>query len=112
MASKFFPRVVALLFSTDENGKESVMTASFLMPVSFNPKYVALAVAEERLTFENIKKTREFTLNICSKEMKEKAIICGSISGRDKDKFELTKLEKEKSKIVKPSLIKESPISF
>ena len=44
--------------------------------------------------------------------MKEKAIICGSISGRDKDKFELTKLEKEKSKIVKSSLIKESPISF
>jgi flavin reductase (DIM6/NTAB) family NADH-FMN oxidoreductase RutF len=82
------------------------------MPVSFNPKYVALAIAEERLTFENIKKTREFTLNICSKEMKEKAIICGSISGRDKDKFELTKLEKEKSKIVKPSLIKEAPISF
>jgi flavin reductase (DIM6/NTAB) family NADH-FMN oxidoreductase RutF len=112
ISEQIFPRVVALIVSTDENEKENVMTASFLMPVSFNPKYVALAIAEERLTFENIKKTREFTLNICSKEMKEKAIICGSISGRDKDKFELTKLEKEKSKIVKPSLIKESPISF
>jgi flavin reductase (DIM6/NTAB) family NADH-FMN oxidoreductase RutF len=112
ISEQIFPRVVALIVSTDETGKENVMTASFLMPVSFNPKYVALAIAEERLTFENIKKTREFTLNICSKEMKKKAIICGSISGRDKDKFELTKLEKEKSKIVKPSLIKEAPISF
>jgi len=112
ISEQIFPRVVALIVSTDENGKENVMTASLLMPISLNPKYVALAIAEERLTFENIKKTREFTLNICSKEMKEKAIICGSISGRDKDKFELTKLEKEKSKIVKPSLIKESPISF
>ena len=112
ISEQIFPRVVALIVSTDENGKENVMTTSFLMPISFNPKYVALAIAEERLTFENIKKKREFTLNICSKEMKEKAIICGSISGRDKDKFELTKLEKEKSKIVKPSLIKESPISF
>ena len=112
ISEQIFPRVVALIVSTDENGKENVMTASFLMPISFNPKYVALAIAEERLTLENIKKTREFTLNICSKEMKEKAIICGSISGRDKDKFELTKLEKEKSKIIKPSLIKESPISF
>ena len=46
MASKFFPRVVALVFSTDENGKESVMTANFLMPVSFNPKYVDLAISE------------------------------------------------------------------
>jgi len=82
------------------------------MPISFDPKYVAIAVAEERLTFENLKKTKEFTLNICSKEMKEKAIICGSYSGREKDKFELAKIEREKSKIVKPSLIKESPISF
>jgi flavin reductase (DIM6/NTAB) family NADH-FMN oxidoreductase RutF len=112
ISEQIFPRVVALIFSTDENEKENVMTARFLMPVSFNPKYVALAIAEERLTFENIKKRREFTINICSKEMKEKAIICGSISGGDKDKFEVTKLEKEKSKIVKPSLIKEVPISF
>jgi len=98
--------------SIDENGKENVMTASFLMPISFDPKYVAIAVAEERLTFENLKKKKEFTLNICSKEMKEKAIICGSYSGREKDKFELAKIEREKSKIVRPSLIKESPISF
>jgi flavin reductase (DIM6/NTAB) family NADH-FMN oxidoreductase RutF len=112
ISEQIFPRVVALVVSIDENGKENAMTASFLMPVSFNPKYVALAIAEERLTFENIKKTREFTLNICSKEMKEKAIICGSYSGREKDKFELAKLEKEKSKVVKPSLIKEAPISF
>jgi len=112
ISEQIFPRVVALIVSIDEKGKENVMTASFLMPVSFNPKYVAVAIAEERLTFENLKKTKEFTLNICSKEMKEKAIICGSYSGREKDKFELAKLEKEKSKFVKPSLIKEAPISF
>jgi flavin reductase (DIM6/NTAB) family NADH-FMN oxidoreductase RutF len=112
ISEQIFPRVVALIVSVDENGKENVMTASFLMPVSFDPKYVAVAIAEERLTFENLKKTKEFTLNVCSKEMKEKAIICGSYSGREKDKFELAKLEKEGSKIVKPSLIKEAPISF
>jgi len=112
ISEQIFPRVVALIVSIDENGKENVMTASFLMPISFNPKYVAVAIAEERLTFENIKKTREFTLNVCSKEMKEKAVICGTISGRDKNKFEIAKLEKEKSRVVKPSLIKESPISF
>jgi len=112
ISEQIFPRVVALIVSIDENGKENVMTASFLMPISFEPKYVAIAVAEERLTFENLKKKKEFTLNICSKEMKEKAIICGSYSGREKDKFELAKIEREKSKIVRPSLIKESPISF
>ena len=112
ISEQIFPRVVALIVSIDENGKENVMTASFLMPISFEPKYIAVAIAEERLTFENIKKTKEFTINICDKGMKEKAMICGSYSGREKDKFELAKIEREKSKIVKPSLIKESPISF
>jgi len=112
ISEQIFPRVVALIVSIDENGKENVMTASFLMPISFEPKYIAIAIAEERLTFENIKKVKEFTVNICDKEMKEKAIICGSYSGREKDKFELAKIEREKSKVVKPSLIKESPISF
>jgi flavin reductase (DIM6/NTAB) family NADH-FMN oxidoreductase RutF len=112
ISEQIFPRVVALIVSVDEKGKENVMTASFLTPVSFEPKYIAIAIAEERLTFENLKKTKEFTLNVCGEEMKEKAIICGSYSGREKDKFELAKLEKEKSKVVKPSLIKEAPISF
>ena len=112
ISEQIFPRVVALIVSIDENGKENVMTASFLMPISFEPKYIAIAIAEERLTFENIKKVKEFTVNICDKEMKEKAIICGSYSGREKDKFELAKIEREKSKVVKPSVIKESPISF
>jgi flavin reductase (DIM6/NTAB) family NADH-FMN oxidoreductase RutF len=45
IGEQIFPRVVALIVSTDENGGRNVMTASFLMPVSFNPKYVALAIA-------------------------------------------------------------------
>lgn len=111
ISEQIFPRVCALICSTDGK-KDNAMTASFLMPISFEPKYLAISVSPERKTFENLKKIKEFTLNILSEEMKEIAEICGSYSGEKVDKFKLAKLEKEKSKFVRPPLIKNCPISF
>ena len=111
ISEQIFPRVCALICSTDGK-KDNVMTASFLMPVSFEPKYVAVAIAPTRFTFENLKKVKEFTVNILSEEMLKETKICGTISGRNVDKFEKAKLEKEKSKFVKPPMVKNCPISF
>ena len=112
ISAQIFPRCVVLITTINSKGKPNVMTASFVMPVSFNPKYVAVAIAPSRHTFENLKEVPEFTLNLVSKEMKEKAEICGSFSGKDEDKFKLASLDAEKSKLVKPPLIKEAPISL
>ncbi len=111
ISEQIFPRVVALICSTDGK-KDNVMTASFLMPVSFEPKYVAVSVAPQRKTFQNFQKIPQFTLNILEENMKEEALICGTFSGRDTDKFKKAKLKKEKSKFVLPPSIKNCPISF
>lgn len=89
-----------------------MMTASFVMPVSFEPKYIAFSISPERETFKNLSETKEFTVNMVSKEMKKIAEICGSFSGREKDKFKLGNIEKERGELVKAPLVKESPISF
>ena len=112
ISEQIFPRVVGLITSVDEKGKPNIMTASFLMPISFEPKYVAFSVSPKRYTFENLKKVKEFVLNICNKDMLKSAEICGSYSGRNKDKFKLADLEVEKSKIVKPPMIKNCPVSL
>lgn len=110
ISEQIFPRTVALIVSTNE--RDNVMTASFVMPISFNPKYLAFSLSPKRYTFENFKKIKEFTLNVCSKDMLEIAKICGTYSGRDKDKFELARLKKERSKFIKPPMIEDCPISF
>ena len=112
ISAQIFPRCVVLIATVDSNGKPNVMTASFVMPVSFNPKYVAIAIAPSRHTLHNLKEVPEFTLNLASKDMKEKAEICGSYSGKEKDKFKLASLDIEKSELVRPPLLKEAPISF
>lgn len=96
----------------NKDGKANVATFSFIMPISFEPKFVAFAVAPQRYTFENLKEVGEFSLNILKKEQLEIANICGSYSGRDKDKFELAKLTKEEGEKISAPLIKEAPISL
>lgn len=112
ISQEIFPRPVVLVVTVDGKGKENIMPASFVMPVSFSPKYVAIAVAPERHTFSNLKEVGEFTVNVATLEMLEQVRVCGSHSGRDVDKFSMTKLTKTPSKKIRPSGIAESPITL
>ena len=87
------------------------MTASFLMPISFELKYLAFSISPKRYSYENLKEVPEFTLNLLSKEMKKEADICGSYSGKNVDKFKKANLITEKSKKVSPPVVR-CPISF
>lgn len=112
ISEQLWPRVVVLITSISKEGKENIMTASFIMPISFDPKYIAVAIAPERLTLKNITETKEFGLNICDEKMLKAAKICGSYSGKKQNKFLISELTKEKAKIIKSPLVKEAPISF
>lgn len=112
ISEQIFPRAVALIVSIDKKGKPNVMTASFLMPISFEPKYLAFSISPKRYTFSLLKETKEFTLNICDEKLLEAAKICGVHFEKSEDKFKLAKLTKESSELVKPPTIKECPISF
>ncbi|MEM4703428.1 MAG: flavin reductase family protein [Candidatus Pacearchaeota archaeon] len=112
ISEQLWPRAVVLVASIDKKSKENIMTASFVIPISFKPKYVAVAIAPNRLTFKNIKEIKEFSLNICDEKMLKVAKICGSCSGKEKDKFFVARLTKEKAKIIRAPLVKEAPISL
>lgn len=106
-----FPRPVALITTGDEE-EDNVATYSFLMPVSFKPKQVSFAVAPSRYTYQLLKKNREFVLHLVEKNLLEEVLFCGRNSGREVDKFEETRLEKVKSKLVKPPTIKQCPVAL
>ncbi|MEM2910778.1 MAG: flavin reductase family protein [Nitrososphaerota archaeon] len=112
ISQQIFPRPVVLVVTVDGRGKENVMPASFVMPVSFSPKYVAVAIAPERHTFSNLREVGEFTANLTTLEMLEQVKICGSYSGRNVNKFSMVRLSKAPSKKVRPPSITESPVTF
>ncbi|MEM2088395.1 MAG: flavin reductase family protein [Thermoproteota archaeon] len=107
-----FPRVTGLVITCDSKGEPDIAAFSFLMPISFEPKYVAFAISPKRKTFENLREVDEFVLAIPSKEMTGKVWICGTKSGREVDKFKLAGLETMKSKSIRPPLVKNIPVQL
>ena len=81
-----------VLVSTAWRGNHNVMPAVYVTPLSFNPPLIGLAVHPSRHTHDMIKYSEEFALNIPSLELLHHCQYLGSVSGRDLNKLELTKL--------------------
>jgi len=75
------------------------------------PVFIVL-VRPSRYTFGLIEKTGEFTVNVPYPEMEEVVSFCGTVSGRDHDKFKEKNLTPLPGKKVKCPIIKESFIHY
>lgn len=100
------PKITFFLTSIDKKGKPNVMTCAWATPVSDEPPIVIVCVSKEHHTAKLIKQTKEFAINIPSKNLLPALWICGKSSGRDTDKFKKAKLEILKGNKVKAPLIK------
>lgn len=60
------------------------------MPLDFDPPKVLLVIDSQTLTRELVEASGEFALNIPCREMADKVLAAGTISGRDGDKFART----------------------
>lgn len=71
---------------------ENVMTAAWMMPVSFDPPLIAVAIHPARLTHEYVSKSEFFAVNIPTAELLTAVHRCGMETGRAGDKFVVAKL--------------------
>lgn len=96
-----------VLVSTHYKGKSNIMTVAWQMPVSQAPPLVAISVRESRYSHTLIEKSREFVLNIPTIELLSVVDYCGSVSGRELDKFKEMNLTPVPAKKVSAPLIGE-----
>jgi len=69
-------------------------------------------VRKERYSYDLIKDSKEFVINLVTKELVYQADYCGVKSGKDVDKFKKMKLTPMKSQVVSAPYIEESPVSI
>lgn len=79
------PKLVVLIV-TKAGGRVNIMTAAWAMPASVRPPLIVVSVAPSRYTYELVKASGEFTLNVATADMLKAAHYCGSVSGRSVDK--------------------------
>jgi flavin reductase (DIM6/NTAB) family NADH-FMN oxidoreductase RutF len=71
-----------------------------------------ISLRPERYSYEIIKSTGEFAINLTTSSLAFATDFCGVKSGRDVDKFEALSLTKEKANIIKAPIISQSPVAI
>jgi len=105
--------VPAVLVScgTEEKGY-NLITVSWTGTVCTNPPMCYISLRPERYSYDIIRETGEFVINLTTRKMAKITDWCGVKSGRDFNKFEETGLTPLKALTVRAPLIKESPVNI
>lgn len=119
MAKKVFkgsamlnPVPSVLITSKDNDDKINVFTVGWIGIACTHPPIISVAIRPERLSYENIKVTGQFVVNLPTKDMVKVVDFCGVRSGRKVDKIKHFSLELEEGiNITTPSL-KKAPIAL
>jgi len=75
------------LLSTMYRDQPNAMTASWLLPLGFDPALIGVAIHPSRLSHEFVGKTEQFVLNIPTADLMTAVHTCGTVSGNEGDKF-------------------------
>ncbi len=81
------------LITSNYKGEKNVFTVSWLCAVSKHPQSVMISVDKSRASFQLIRESGKFVVNIPNITMLKDVIYCGNVSKRDKDKFQERKLK-------------------
>ncbi len=100
------------LVSVEHEGKKNIISIGMFAFFSGKPTLVGVGIAPSRYSFELVRKSGEYVVNVVDEKLMEAVRICGEKSGREVDKFELAKLTPVRGVEVKAPLIKESPVSI
>jgi len=102
-----------LLVSSDASGKANVMTIGWgtIGSIWGRPTWIVL-VRPSRHTYSRLEEVAEFTVNVPPRELAQAVAHCGTVSGRDHDKFQETKLTLVPSRQVRPPVIAECLIHY
>lgn len=103
--------IPAVMVTCGNMEKSNIITVAWTGIINTNPAMVYISVRPERYSYNLIKESKEFVINLTNKDLVKATDWCGCRSGEKYDKFREMKLHKEKANFVKCPLIKESPVS-
>ena len=107
-----YPLPVVMVSMTGRDGKHNIITIGWAGTVCTNPPMVSISVRPERYSYQILKETGEFVINLTTEELALATDYCGVKSGRDVDKFREMGLNPLQAREVQAPLIAESPVNI
>jgi flavin reductase (DIM6/NTAB) family NADH-FMN oxidoreductase RutF len=107
-----YPLPAVMVSSQRQGEKPNIITIAWTGTICTNPAMVYISVRPGRLSYDIIKETKEFVINLSTKKLVKAVDYCGVKSGRDVDKFKEMKLTPVSAEAVNAPLILESPVNI
>jgi flavin reductase (DIM6/NTAB) family NADH-FMN oxidoreductase RutF len=103
----------AVMVSCGEIPEEyNIITVAWTGTICSDPPMCYISIRPERHSYEIIKRTGEFVINLTTEELARVTDWCGCRSGKKFNKWKETGLTPGKAKIVNAPIINESPVSI
>ncbi|KOA20454.1 flavoredoxin [Clostridium homopropionicum DSM 5847] len=106
------PVPAVLITSKNKEAKVNVFTVGWIGTACTRPPMITIAIRPERLSYDYIKETGEFVVNLPSKALVKAVDFCGVKSGRTVDKIKELSFELGESKNVSVPYLDNCPISL
>jgi flavin reductase (DIM6/NTAB) family NADH-FMN oxidoreductase RutF len=102
-----------LLVSLDRNGRPNVMTIGWgSVGIYWAQPIFVVPVRRSRYTYRCLEATGDFTVNVLPRKLADLATFCGTVSGRDHDKFAEAKLTPRPALRVRSPIIEECVLHY
>lgn len=101
----------AVMVSCGTMENSNIITVAWTGILNTDPAMCYISVRPTRHSYNMIKESGEFVINLTTKDLAYATDWCGVKTGAKVDKFKEMHLTKEKAKFVKCPMIKESPVS-
>lgn len=101
-----------VMVSVRHNNQNNIITVAWAGTICSDPAMLSISVRKERHSYHMIDESKEFVVNLTTKDLVFATDYCGVVSGRDVDKFEKMNLTPIESKYVSAPSIKESPVNI
>ncbi len=107
-----YPLPAVMVTCRGKDGEDNVLTIAWTGTICTNPPMTYISVRPERHSYQMIRETGEFVINLTTKELTKATDFVGVRSGRDMDKFEQMHLTKGQAMVVDVPIIEESPVNI
>lgn len=107
-----YPVPVVMVSCQRPGERPNIITVAWAGTVCSDPAMLSVSVRKERYSYEILKETKEFVVNLVTKDLVFATDYCGVKSGRDVDKFGELNLTPQKSVHVAAPGIQESPVNL
>lgn len=107
-----YPVPAVMVSCARPSERPNIITVAWTGTVCSNPAMVSISVRPRRYSYNIIRETGEFVINLTTQKLVRATDYCGVRSGRDVDKFREMHLTAGKADKVAAPLIQESPVNI